>query len=1314
VNDGIIISGLMLGRVEPSFLKSLQSQTEIIRNVCILAHVDHGKTTLSDSLVSSNGIISQKLAGKLRFLDSTAEEQERGITMSSSAISLYFKLEQQEKQVDYLINLIDSPGHIDFSSEVSTATRLCDGALLVVDVIEGVCSQTHAVLYKALKERIVPVLVLNKIDRLVLELQLTPKEAFHHIRRVVEKVNSLASVLVKSEQTIQMEAAEEKRTSPSKSSIDGLVGDSFIDDEEDEVELCAEDWSFEPSKGNVVFTSAMDCWGFGIAKFANLWAKKLGVRREILARYFFEDYWFNSKTNTILKCDNLHGAPMPMFASMILEPLWQIYNTTLVLSDPGKAVRMAARALEVEIPAREVNTRDPRLTLQAILRRWIPLSDAVLRAVVRVVPSPKTAQVQRASVFLSAMAPFLPFCSSSSPSSASSHGPDRAGAEAGAGAGAGTGTGGSLDPPALVPAEIQARSESCARSRASVRRCDSGSKSPLFVYVSKMVPVRFQELSRADREAVLARTGLSWDRAPDTVMMGLARVFSGVLRSDKGYFLLSHRYNPFTAAPTTERTVDFAGTNADAACPPRAQDTQGSPFGYSETPLSDSCLGDGHVEQLLTTRLSTGQAGGQTHVLGGAMSASTSIPPGTLSLYLCQGPSITTVDEVPAGNIVGIVGLDSYMERTGNLTDSLSCLPFRELTFQSQPLVSVAVEPESHTDLQNFETGLRALYQLDPVVEISVDRKGQWIVSCLGELHLEQCIKALASRVGVDCKLKVSPPLVAFRETILHCPESRSHPRLPPPWGDLLSDHPSCTSERCRMATNCGRISLTIRAVPLPLAAQRALGAASAHTAVAKVAAALDASSSGVSKPLPTDPLARGLLEALLAALAGVRVDNAENGDHAKNAADQGAVTWDGGQIGGFSGSDREETSGDSARRLVELLMGSLYARKRADYLKKCASEGGLGKDSEEIVKALDESEVATLYRRLVALNSNTNLMILSSRLQLDIWSDKVPLGEDTLQTPTAQQQPSSLKTTIQLPWDSPVGVTPSGIPAEARECVFFKAFARLQSSLTAAFQIACDNGPLMHESLFGVAFLIEKIEISQEAFGLSEEDVASVSVAPNSHNKEDDGTVFDLKGRLRLSEQEGICSTTNKRSPTPDSKVSSGVSSKKSLFAGGLVPDLTGLLQRSLLVCPLRVVEQVYKCDIQCDSLQLGSLYAVLSKRRGVVIEEDVVEGTTLFLLGAQLPVAESFGFASELLEKTSGVATAPQMKFSHWRTQQDDPFWRPTTVEEREDYGEVASGAGSRSRVLIDSVRERKGLPVAKKTVNFAEKQRTLNKKK
>jgi hypothetical protein len=101
-----------------SHIKELQTKPEFIRNICIIAHVDHGKTTLSDSLLSSNGIISQKLAGKVRYLDSRPDEQERGITMESSAISLYFRHIKEPKTNDYLINLIDSPGHVDFSCEV--------------------------------------------------------------------------------------------------------------------------------------------------------------------------------------------------------------------------------------------------------------------------------------------------------------------------------------------------------------------------------------------------------------------------------------------------------------------------------------------------------------------------------------------------------------------------------------------------------------------------------------------------------------------------------------------------------------------------------------------------------------------------------------------------------------------------------------------------------------------------------------------------------------------------------------------------------------------------------------------------------------------------------------------------------------------------------------------------------------------------------------------------------------------------------------------------------------------------------------------
>ncbi|KAI5300322.1 mRNA turnover and ribosome assembly protein [Ascosphaera pollenicola] len=178
-------------------LVRLQRKAEDTRNICILAHVDHGKTSLTDSLIATNGIISPNLAGKIRYLDSRPDEQVRGITMESSAISLYFSMlrrsapEAAPEKKEYLINLIDSPGHIDFSSEVSTASRLCDGAVVLVDAVEGVCSQTVTVLRHTWVEQLKPILVINKIDRLITELKMSPLEAYRHMSRVVEQVNAV-------------------------------------------------------------------------------------------------------------------------------------------------------------------------------------------------------------------------------------------------------------------------------------------------------------------------------------------------------------------------------------------------------------------------------------------------------------------------------------------------------------------------------------------------------------------------------------------------------------------------------------------------------------------------------------------------------------------------------------------------------------------------------------------------------------------------------------------------------------------------------------------------------------------------------------------------------------------------------------------------------------------------------------------------------------------------------------------------------------------------------------------------------------------
>lgn len=168
-------------------VKKIQSDPAHIRNIAIAAHIDHGKTTFSDNLLAGAGMMSEELAGKARTLDFHADEAERGITIDAASVSMVHNFEG----IDYLINLIDTPGHVDFGGDVTRAMRAVDGAIVLCCASEGIMPQTETVLRQALKERVKPVLFINKVDRLIREVKLTPEQMQERFIGIINEVNKL-------------------------------------------------------------------------------------------------------------------------------------------------------------------------------------------------------------------------------------------------------------------------------------------------------------------------------------------------------------------------------------------------------------------------------------------------------------------------------------------------------------------------------------------------------------------------------------------------------------------------------------------------------------------------------------------------------------------------------------------------------------------------------------------------------------------------------------------------------------------------------------------------------------------------------------------------------------------------------------------------------------------------------------------------------------------------------------------------------------------------------------------------------------------
>jgi len=344
-------------------MRSIMDKKWNIRNMSVIAHVDHGKSTLTDSLVAAAGIIAVQDAGNTRILDTRDDEKERGITIKSTGISLYFNLPERynlpenAEGRDFLINLIDSPGHVDFSSEVTAALRVTDGGLVVVDMVEGVCVQTETVLRQALSERIRPVLTINKVDRGFLELLLAPEDMYQNFVKVIENTNVIIATY-----------------------RDEALGESTV----------------FPEQGTVGFSSGYQGWAFTLTKFAHIYGSKFGVDTAKMVSRLWGDNYFDAEAKKWIG-NNTSAAGKPLlraFCKFILEPIGALFDA--VMNDKKDKLDKYLKVCGVTLTSDEAAIQEKKKLLKVIMQKWLPADEALLEMICLRMPSPARAQQYRA------------------------------------------------------------------------------------------------------------------------------------------------------------------------------------------------------------------------------------------------------------------------------------------------------------------------------------------------------------------------------------------------------------------------------------------------------------------------------------------------------------------------------------------------------------------------------------------------------------------------------------------------------------------------------------------------------------------------------------------------------------------------------------------------------------------------------------------------------------------------------------------------------------------------------------------------------
>jgi len=335
---------LPLTSYDPEFMADLMDNACLVRNVAIVGHLHHGKTSFVDCLMQQTHPDLKTSDGKpIRYTDTLFTEQERGVSIKSMPITF---VQGDVRGKSYLLNVFDTPGHVNFSDEVTAAIRLCDGVCVFVDAAEGVMLNTERLIKHAVHERMAITVCINKIDRLILELKLPPQDAYYKLRHIVEELNALMSL--------------------------------YSDEENTQV--------LSPLLGNVCFASSQFSVCFTLKSFAHLYAETYGnnINENEFARRLWGDIYFNPKTRKFTKKPP-HGSAQRSFVEFILEPMYKLFAQ--IVGDVDTALPSLCDELGIKL-TKEESKMNIRPLLRLVCQRFLGDFNGFVEMVAKHVPSP--------------------------------------------------------------------------------------------------------------------------------------------------------------------------------------------------------------------------------------------------------------------------------------------------------------------------------------------------------------------------------------------------------------------------------------------------------------------------------------------------------------------------------------------------------------------------------------------------------------------------------------------------------------------------------------------------------------------------------------------------------------------------------------------------------------------------------------------------------------------------------------------------------------------------------------------------------------